>query len=50
MRYSEKIMSFIEEHYHEEVNLDQLAEEIHLSKSYISRIFIRKPEEGLLII
>lgn len=39
LRYSEKIMSFIEEHYHEEVNLDQLAEEIHLSKSYISRIF-----------
>lgn len=39
LRYPEKIMSFIEEHYHEEVNLDQLAEEIHLSKSYISRIF-----------
>lgn len=39
LRYSEKIMSFIEEHYHEEVNLDQLAEEIHLSKSYVSRIF-----------
>jgi hypothetical protein len=33
LHYSEKIMSFIEEHYHEEVNLDQLAEEIHLSKS-----------------
>ncbi|AIQ36267.1 AraC family transcriptional regulator [Paenibacillus sp. FSL R5-0345] len=39
LHYSEKIMSFIEEHYHEEVNLDQLAEEIHLSKSYVSRIF-----------
>ncbi|MEK3748102.1 AraC family transcriptional regulator [Paenibacillus sp. FSL E2-8871] len=39
LRNSEKIISFIEEHYHEEVNLDQLAEEIHLSISYISRIF-----------
>jgi AraC-like DNA-binding protein len=39
LRYSEKIMSWIEEHYHEEVNLDHLAEEIHLSKSYVSRVF-----------
>ncbi|MNO39765.1 Bifunctional transcriptional activator/DNA repair enzyme AdaA [compost metagenome] len=39
LHYSEKIMSFIEEHFHEEINLDQLAEEIHLSKSYVSRIF-----------
>ncbi|GGF79182.1 AraC family transcriptional regulator [Paenibacillus albidus] len=39
LRYSEKIMGWIEEHYHEEVNLEQLAEEIHLSKSYVSRIF-----------
>ncbi|MRN54658.1 helix-turn-helix domain-containing protein [Paenibacillus sp. LC-T2] len=39
LRYSEKIMSWIEENYHEEVNLEQLAEETHLSKSYVSRIF-----------
>ncbi|MCL6602957.1 MAG: AraC family transcriptional regulator [Paenibacillus sp.] len=39
LRYSEKIMKWIEEHFSEEVNLEQLANEIHLSKSYISRIF-----------
>ncbi|MCL6460229.1 MAG: AraC family ligand binding domain-containing protein, partial [Gorillibacterium sp.] len=39
LRYSEQMMSWIEDHYHEEVNLEQLAEETHLSKSYISRIF-----------
>lgn len=39
LRYSEKIMQWIEEHYQEEVNLDQLAAETHLSKSYVSRIF-----------
>ncbi|CAH1195546.1 HTH-type transcriptional activator RhaR [Paenibacillus auburnensis] len=39
LHYSEKIMKWIEEHYQEEVNLDQLAAETHLSKSYVSRIF-----------
>ncbi|MEI2400549.1 MULTISPECIES: AraC family transcriptional regulator [Paenibacillus] len=39
LRYSEQIMNWIEAHYQEEVNLDQLAEETHLSKSYVSRIF-----------
>ncbi|WP_169834392.1 AraC family transcriptional regulator [Paenibacillus donghaensis] len=39
LRYSETIMHWIEDHYHEEVKLDQLAEETHLSKSYVSRIF-----------
>lgn len=39
LRYSEQIMSWIEEHYQEEVNLEQLAAETHLSKSYVSRVF-----------
>lgn len=39
LRYSEQIMNWIEQHYQEEVNLDQLAAETHLSKSYVSRIF-----------
>ncbi|ASA23487.1 AraC family transcriptional regulator [Paenibacillus donghaensis] len=39
LRYSERIMKWIEEHYQEEVNLNQLAAETHLSKSYVSRIF-----------
>ncbi|MEK4058837.1 MULTISPECIES: AraC family transcriptional regulator [Paenibacillus] len=39
LRYSEQIMNWIEEHYQEEVNLEQLAAETHLSKSYVSRIF-----------
>ncbi len=39
LRYSETIMKWIEDHYQEEVSLDRLAEETHLSKSYVSRIF-----------
>ncbi|MFC6650435.1 helix-turn-helix domain-containing protein [Paenibacillus rhizoplanae] len=39
LRYSEQIMNWIEAHYQEEVTLDQLAAETHLSKSYVSRIF-----------
>ncbi|MBD0381493.1 AraC family transcriptional regulator [Paenibacillus sedimenti] len=39
LRYSETVMRWIEEHYHEEVSLEQLAEEIHLSPNYISRLF-----------
>ncbi|MNO13968.1 Regulatory protein SoxS [compost metagenome] len=39
LRYSEQIMNWIEEHYQEEVNLEQLAAETHLSKSYVSRVF-----------
>jgi AraC-like DNA-binding protein len=39
LRYSEQIMDWIEEHYQEEVNLEQLAAETHLSKSYVSRVF-----------
>ncbi|MEK4851700.1 AraC family transcriptional regulator [Paenibacillus sp. FSL H7-0756] len=39
LRYSEQIMNWIEAHYHEEISLEQLAAETHLSKSYVSRIF-----------
>jgi AraC-like DNA-binding protein len=38
-RYSELIMQWIEEHYAEEVTLKQIANETHLSLSYISRVF-----------
>lgn len=39
LRYSEKIMQWIEMHYAEEVSLNQLAEWLHLSKFYVSRVF-----------
>lgn len=39
LRHSEKIMRWIEAHYPEEITLDRLAEETHLSKYYVSRIF-----------
>ena len=38
-RYSETIMSWIEKHYQDDVNLENLAKETHLSTSYISRVF-----------
>lgn len=36
LRYSETIMQWIETHYAEEVNLDDLADALHLSKFYVS--------------
>lgn len=39
LRYSETVMRWIEDHYQEEVSLERLAEETHLSKNYVSRIF-----------
>jgi AraC-like DNA-binding protein len=39
LRYSEQIMQWIEMHYAEEVSLEQLAEHMHLSKYYVSRVF-----------
>lgn len=38
-RYSETIMSWIEKHYQDDVSLENLAKETHLSTSYISRVF-----------
>ena len=42
LRYSEKIMQWIETHYKEEFDLDRLAEQLHLSKFYVSRLFRRE--------
>jgi AraC-like DNA-binding protein len=42
--YSEHIMRYIDEHYREELSLDMLAESLHLSKTYLSRLF--KSETG----
>jgi AraC-like DNA-binding protein len=44
LRYSEKIMNWLEEHYADEISLDTLAEHLHISKYYVSRIF--KQETG----
>ncbi|WP_135550401.1 AraC family transcriptional regulator [Paenibacillus cymbidii] len=39
VRYSERIMQWIEQRYAEGFELDALADELHLSKHYVSRIF-----------
>ncbi|MHA7581872.1 helix-turn-helix domain-containing protein [Paenibacillus vandeheii] len=39
LRHAEKMMYWIEEHYVDEIRLDHMADDIHLSKSYASRIF-----------
>lgn len=39
VRYSERVMGWIEAHYRERISIDRLAEELHLSNNYISRIF-----------
>jgi YesN/AraC family two-component response regulator len=44
LRYSEKIMNWLEEHYSDEISLDTLADHLHISKYYVSRIF--KQETG----
>lgn len=45
--YSETILRWIEEHFREEVRLERLAEETHLSEAYISRIFRRETGSNL---
>ncbi|MEK0312572.1 AraC family transcriptional regulator [Cohnella sp. 56] len=40
--YSETIMQWIEAHYQEEFDLERLADELHLSKFYVSRLFRRE--------
>lgn len=47
LRHAEKMMHWIEEHYIDEIRLDHMANDIHLSKSYASRIF-RKKQEAVL--
>ncbi|MFC5650685.1 helix-turn-helix domain-containing protein [Paenibacillus solisilvae] len=39
LHYSEAVMQWIEAHYSEEVTLERVAEAIHLSPSYVSRVF-----------
>lgn len=39
LRHAEKMMHWIEEHYTDEIKLNHMADDIHLSKSYASRIF-----------
>ena len=47
--YSEKIMHWIEAHYMEPFDLEVLSEELHLSKSYISRSFKRETGSSLTV-
>lgn len=37
--YAEKVMQWIEEHYREDIRLEDIAEAMHLSKYYLSRLF-----------
>ncbi len=39
LRYSEQVMQWLEERYTEQISLDDVAEALHLSKFYVSRIF-----------
>lgn len=47
LHYSETIMQWIEEHYMEPFDLERLSDELHLSKSYVSRIFKRETGSSL---
>lgn len=40
--YSEQAMQWIEEHYAEDIGLEHIAEALHLSKFYLSRLFRRE--------
>lgn len=46
-RYSETIMQWIERHYAEHVTLERIAEELHLSKFYVSRVFRQETGSSL---
>ncbi|WP_309121601.1 AraC family transcriptional regulator [Paenibacillus sp.] len=37
--YAEKVMQWIEEHYRDDIQLEDIAEAMHLSKYYVSRLF-----------
>ncbi|MGO4497659.1 helix-turn-helix domain-containing protein [Paenibacillus sp. 2RAB27] len=47
LRYSEKIMNWLESHYSEEISLDRLAEHLHISKYYVSRVFKQETASSL---
>src|SRR5690606_35612888 len=40
--YSEQAMNWVEEHYAEDFQLDDIAQSLHLSKYYLSRLFQRE--------
>jgi YesN/AraC family two-component response regulator len=42
LRYSEHIMAWIDEHYMEFFQLQRLADSLHLSKFYTSRVFLQE--------
>ncbi|WP_168120655.1 AraC family transcriptional regulator [Paenibacillus sp. HB172176] len=44
LRHSDQVLQWIESHYQEPFRMDKLANELHLSKSYLSRLF--KEETG----
>jgi AraC-like DNA-binding protein len=45
--YSERIMKWMEDHYTEPFDLGRLADELHLSKGYVSKIFKRETGSNL---
>lgn len=45
--YAEQAMQWMEEHYAEDIGLDQIAEALHLSKFYLSRLFRRETGSSL---
>lgn len=47
-RHSEAMMAWIEEHYHESFTLTELAESLHLTKTYISRVFRAETGSSLM--
>ncbi|MDL4843258.1 AraC family transcriptional regulator [Aquibacillus rhizosphaerae] len=47
LHYSERIMNWVEEHYMEPFDLERLSAELHLSKSYVSRVFKRETGNSL---
>nr|WP_255570503.1 AraC family transcriptional regulator [Cohnella sp. CFH 77786] len=46
-RYSETIMQWLESHYREDVTLERIAEQTHLSKFYLSRVFRQETGSSL---
>jgi AraC-like DNA-binding protein len=47
-RHSESIMAWVEAHYHEAFTLTQLADALHLTKTYISRVFREETGSNLM--
>lgn len=47
LRYAEIIMQWIEEHYAEEISLEDMSEALHLSKFYVSRVFRQETGSSL---